>query len=153
MTVYWYLAGPMTGLPNYNFPRFREVAAKLREWGYNIVSPAELDPNEVVHETGFHPDREQGDREWRRYLRRDANIVMDENCLGVICLEGWEDSRGANVETFLAKAFKKPIYVYSDDGNATLTWIDRDVALEDHVTRIRQRIAEHPLSLDPYSPR
>lgn len=140
---YWYLAGPMTGLPNYNFPRFREVAAKLREWGYSIVSPAELDLGAV----------EPGDFAWRGYLRRDANIVMDENCLGVICLEGWEDSRGANVETFLAKAFKKPIYVYSDDGNATLTWIDRDVALEDHVTRIRQRIAEHPLSLDPYSPR
>ena len=39
---FYYLGGPMSNIPQFNFPRFHEVADTLRASGYNIVSPAEL---------------------------------------------------------------------------------------------------------------
>src|SRR5437870_314007 len=44
---FWYLGGPMTGIPQFNFPRFQEVADILRSNGYNLVTPHELDDPET----------------------------------------------------------------------------------------------------------
>ena len=38
-----YVAGPMTGIPQFNYPAFIELQSKLEADGYDIVSPAELD--------------------------------------------------------------------------------------------------------------
>lgn len=40
-----YLAGPMRGIPEYNFPAFYAAAAALRAHGLNVWSPAENDVN------------------------------------------------------------------------------------------------------------
>ena len=42
MTSRLYLAGPMTGLPELNFPAFHAEAARLRALGYEVVNPAEI---------------------------------------------------------------------------------------------------------------
>src|SRR3954451_12937594 len=39
----YYLAGPMSNRPAFNFPAFDEASKKLRSEGYLIVSPAELE--------------------------------------------------------------------------------------------------------------
>ena len=36
-----YLAGPMTGLPEYNYPAFHAEAARLRGLGFHVENPAE----------------------------------------------------------------------------------------------------------------
>ncbi|MEN5029142.1 DUF4406 domain-containing protein [Pseudomonas sp. Ps21-P2] len=36
-----YLSGPMTGLPDYNYPAFNAEAARLRALGYSVENPAE----------------------------------------------------------------------------------------------------------------
>ncbi|MCY1527250.1 hypothetical protein D9M68_623110 [compost metagenome] len=36
-----YLAGPMTGLPEFNYPAFHAEAARLRALGYQVENPAE----------------------------------------------------------------------------------------------------------------
>ncbi len=41
--IKWYLAGPMTGIPQFNYPLFDSVSAELRASGYDITSPAEMD--------------------------------------------------------------------------------------------------------------
>ena len=38
----WYLAGPITGLPDLNYPVFHAEAARLRALGYEVVNPAEI---------------------------------------------------------------------------------------------------------------
>lgn len=40
-TPYIYLCGPMTGLPEYNYPAFHAAAAELRAQGWRVVNPAE----------------------------------------------------------------------------------------------------------------
>ena len=107
---FWYLAGPMSGIENGNVEAFAEAANHLRGKGYLITNPVELDDEDQKPPTGdYHPTF----TDWRGFLRRDLNIIMDEWCLGVICLEGWENSPGARLETYVAEAFGKPLYLYA----------------------------------------
>lgn len=81
-----YLSGPMTGIPDLNFPAFHAEAARLRALGYEIVNPAELvaDP----------------EAPWEQCLRADIKAMMD--CDGVALLPGWERSKGAHLEVHIA---------------------------------------------------
>lgn len=38
-----YISGPITGMPDLNFPAFHAAAAALRAAGYTVTNPAELD--------------------------------------------------------------------------------------------------------------
>ena len=83
-----YLAGPMTGYPNLNFPLFHSEAARLRAMGYVVVNPAEInaDPN----------------AEWAACLRNDIRALIE--CAGIVLLPGYSSSRGALLEIYIAKA-------------------------------------------------
>jgi hypothetical protein len=110
----YYLAGPMTGIPQFNFPAFDSAAARLREAGYDIVTPSELDSPEARKAALASPDgdpdgykRETGET-WGDLLARDVKIVADE-VDGVAVLPGWASSRGARLEVFVARLCGKPI--------------------------------------------
>lgn len=81
-----YIAGPMTGLPEYNYPAFHSAAAELRGRGYEVESPAEHD-----HGT---------DMPWDFYVRLGLVKLLD--CDAVVLLPGWENSRGARLEWYVA---------------------------------------------------
>lgn len=85
-----YIAGPMTGIKDHNFPEFNKQAAYLRSMGFDVVNPAELDAGEVL----THP--------WDYYLRRDLKKLVD--CQVIVLLNGWENSKGANLEYQVAKS-------------------------------------------------
>ena len=38
----WYLSGPMAGRQHHGYPDFENAVERLREHGYNVVSPHEL---------------------------------------------------------------------------------------------------------------
>lgn len=133
---FYYLGGPMTGIPQFNFPRFNEVAAKLREQGYNIVSPAELDDPEVQEavmksEDGAPGTGGAGKDSHADFLARDIIIVTLPNCVGGIFIEGWENSRGAAAETWVLSYLKRDLFEYgeTEDGELVLSWFDRDTRL------------------------
>lgn len=104
-----YLAGPMTGIPQFNFPAFAAATDDLRARGYDVVSPAEIDNEETRAAALASPDGAPGsgsaaNETWGDFLARDVKIIADTGIEGVVVLPGWEDSRGARLETFVGAA-------------------------------------------------
>ena len=87
-----YIAGPMTGLPEFNYPAFQDAERRLIAAGHEVESPAT--PGQV---DGWG---------WRDYMRRGIRQMLD--CDGVALLPGWEDSRGASIEARLARSLEMP---------------------------------------------
>jgi hypothetical protein len=120
----WYIAGPMTGYPKFNFPLFNEVATSLRSRGWNIISPHELDEPEIQEAAWNSPDGKLDDagkvagHTWGEILARDVRHVADD-AQGVILLPMWWQSRGARLEAFVAVLCNKPVLVYNGPGEPT----------------------------------
>ncbi|MBT9575108.1 MAG: DUF4406 domain-containing protein [Pseudomonas umsongensis] len=83
-----YIAGPMTGLPEFNFPAFNAMADKLRAAGWHVENPAD---HGHVEGAG-----------WADYLRYDIGRLA--TCEVVMLLPGWTQSRGARLEVSIARA-------------------------------------------------
>lgn len=83
-----YVAGPMTGYPEFNFPAFHAEAARLRALGFEIVNPAEINPDVGAA--------------WLDCMRADIKQLVD--CDGVALLPGWPQSRGAALEEHIARS-------------------------------------------------
>lgn len=102
----YYLAGPMSGIPQFNFPLFREATAKLRSNGYEIISPAETDSPEVQAEAMSSPDGKIGvtnkiaGETWAEILAKDV-ILVGDIVQGIVFLPNWYLSRGAKLEAFV----------------------------------------------------
>lgn len=112
----FYLAGPMSGYPQFNFPLFISAAADLRARGYEIVSPAELDAENGIDKEAMAStdgDASRLSQTWGDMLARDVKIVADQ-VDGIILLPGWEKSRGARLETFVAVLSGHKFYEYSE---------------------------------------
>ena len=103
----------MSGIPQFNFPRFIEAAAELRGEGKTIISPAELDDEEtVVHAMASpHGTCCQG-HTWGDFLSRDVKIVADE-VDGIILLDKWWLSKGARLEAYVGHITGKQFMTYS----------------------------------------
>lgn len=114
-----YLAGPMTGIPQSNFPAFDIAAMELREKGYEIISPAELDEPAERQRALASKDGIITMRQWQEFLARDLKIVSEVD--GVAVLGGWHNSKGARQEVFTAVNLDKPIYRVVD------TWCGFDL--------------------------
>jgi hypothetical protein len=105
-----YLAGPMRGIPEFNFPAFFEAAAKLRKEGYLVFNPAERD-NEI-HGTDISKGNATGDEavavaQHGFNLREALGADLAFICYyadGIALLPGWENSKGAKAEKATAEA-------------------------------------------------
>lgn len=78
-----YIAGPVTGMPDYNSEAFNEAAAYFRKIGYNIINPLE----------NFGGDR---DRPYEDYIQ--LGVEQAQSVRWVFVLPGWETSPGARRE-------------------------------------------------------
>ena len=98
-----YLAGPMRGFPQFNFPAFDEAARHLESLGHDVISPADLD-----RAAGFNPSIDHpNDAFVRGALARDLNAIT--SCEAVAVLDGWRDSLGASAEVAVARAIPIPV--------------------------------------------
>lgn len=49
-----YLSGPMTNMPDLNFPLFHTTAPSLQAAGHTVTNPAELNPDPGMRVTNAH---------------------------------------------------------------------------------------------------
>lgn len=112
-----YLAGPMRGVPLFNFPAFDAAAAALRKLGHTVFNPAERD-NEH-HGTDISKGNATG---CEIQATKDHGFNLREalhSDLAFICLEaeaiallpGWENSKGVAAERATALALGLPVLV------------------------------------------
>ena len=100
-----YIAGPMRGLPKFNFPAFDEARDLAISLGFDPISPADLD-----RKSGFHEDSPPTDATTpditRQFVKRDCEALLSlrsEEGDAIALLPGWEKSTGAPAEAFVAK--------------------------------------------------
>ena len=105
-----YVAGPMRGLPYFNFPAFNAATATLREEGYVVFNPAERDTER--HGTDVSAGNVKGDEQQAAKEHGfDLRVALGED-LAWICahadvialLPGWRNSKGATAEHATAVA-------------------------------------------------
>lgn len=104
-----YVAGPMRGLPQFNYPAFHAAAAKLRADGHHVFSPAEKD----IERDGVDWGKQQSDGDLskaqaqgfslRQALGDDLAWICAE-ADAVALLPGWQNSKGATAERATAIA-------------------------------------------------
>lgn len=100
----YYISGPMTGLPGYNYAAFNAAAAGLRLLGATVFNPADT----------FGGDHT---RERKEYMRIDIQALLDSE--RVWMLEGWRNSVGARLEHDIATEIGLDI-VYLDEVKETV---------------------------------
>lgn len=88
-----YLSGPMTGLPELNFPAFHAAAAVLRAQGFAVVNPAEINPD--------------GAMPWHLCMRADIKALCD--CDAIVLMPGWQRSQGAALELHVAQRLQMEV--------------------------------------------
>lgn len=83
----FYIAGPMTGLPDYNREAFHTAAAQLRKMGHDVYNPAEIEQGEAP--------------KWHICMRLALKQMLEADAL--LMLPGWSQSKGASIERELAE--------------------------------------------------
>lgn len=96
-----YIAGPITNTPDFR-ERFAKGCEKVVALGFTAVSPVTDNPNDM------------GDpKDWAFYMRKDIPLLL--NCDGIYMLNGWENSRGARLEHYIAQQLSMRIF---DEGTS-----------------------------------
>ena len=100
----WYIAGPMSSMPDLNFPAFHARAAELRAAGFEVENPAEINADPTAG--------------WEACMRQDiARLVL---CDAILLLPGWQQSRGARLEHTIAVELGLMVVEYHPDGVGAL---------------------------------
>jgi hypothetical protein len=103
----------MRGYAQSNFPAFDRNAAWLRDNGWNIISPAEVD-----REIGFDETDETAvftDADFDVAIRRDYVALTQADA--IIFMPGWEQSTGAKLESDFANVLKLERYRVDADND------------------------------------
>ncbi len=101
-----YVAGPMRGIPLYNFPAFDAAEAHLTSLGHEVLSPASMD-----RARGFDPAKDIATPEFLAdAMRHDLEAILRVEA--VVLLPGWERSTGAKAEAAVACWRGIPVMIY-----------------------------------------
>lgn len=103
-----YIAGPMSGIPEYNRPEFEKAYTFIRETmaipPSNIFNPIDHEASLMVQEGKL-----AGPDAYRICLKMDLDWICDWTT-DMYMLKGWGQSKGANAEHALALALNLNIF-------------------------------------------
>lgn len=125
-----YIAGPMTGLPEHNYPAFFHMEKYLNSMGYNhVINPATIANGDTTKEYSF-------------YIRESLKLISKAEF--VIFLDNWQKSKGARLEKHCADSMGIPCY----DQRFNLLDVKETVCQEadNLVSNDRQEQYGHPLT-------
>lgn len=105
-----YIAGPMSGYAEFNFPAFFAVETKLKAEGWTVFNPANKDGEAGVVN---HESYKDGDAKklmasgwnFKEIFTWDLDKVMNSDA--IFMLRGWEMSPGACAEHAVAVVMRK----------------------------------------------
>lgn len=115
-----YVAGPMRGIPEFNFPAFNDAARVLREHGHTVFNPAEKD-NERHGKDISAGNTEGCEKKAAEEHGFNLRVALGDD-LAWICahadavalLPGWENSKGAQAEKATALALGLHIILFAE---------------------------------------
>ena len=122
-----YISGPMTGLPDYNFPAFEAAERRLTEQGHFAINPhrisalfgtaVELAESFKIFcaidgKDNYVLKEELDRRASLAHAVMNADLAAVRSCDAIYLLRGWEESRGAKEE--LAEALKHGLRVIQE---------------------------------------
>ena len=93
-----YIAGPMYGLPEKNYPAFMDAEGQLTAAGYYVISPLRADRYVL-------PGDPEPTREW--WQRMTMKLLLQTE--GLALLDGWKNSQGAKREVKVALWLAMPV--------------------------------------------
>ena len=107
-----YIAGPMTGYVDLNFPAFHRVAKLYRDRGCYVINPAEINggPNEPALYNAMSPEDKY--EHWVNCMKKDISALL--TCEMIVMLPGWTESTGAKLEHHVARSLNLTI-AYHDN--------------------------------------
>jgi hypothetical protein len=100
-----YIAGPMRGVPGFNYPAFHAATARWRAAGHEVYNPAEADT-----EAGVTGDVAVSPKMANTLILNGLQRLAE--CDAIAMLPGWEDSLGALAEISFARALSPPLDIY-----------------------------------------
>lgn len=112
-----YIAGPITGIENENRHSFQKAEFFLLSQGYLPINPhsilhkeasAMIEANKLAGKEVFSHDEI-----WSAYLKED--IKEGQTCNSVFLLDGFENSKGANLECVTFERYGKNFFVLEND--------------------------------------
>lgn len=124
-----YLAGPMSGIPEFNFPEFFKVETALVRRGHQVWNPARHDQEmgfDATGTTGQETLAELGFSKQQAFDWDTQRIVHDSD--GLVLLPGWEQSSGSKAEYALARTLGLLVFLWLGTAD-TLYRMDEQVML------------------------
>ena len=98
-----YLSGKMTGLPNLGFEIFDKNRDFLKDNGWDVISPADID-----RAAGLDLDAPFTEEQYHETIKRDYAALLE--CDAIAFMNNWTESRGAKLESDFANVLKLDRY-------------------------------------------
>lgn len=97
-----YISGPMTGIPEFNFPAFFNKEKELKKSGWKVINPARIGKRIIL----------KRNVEYQDYIKADLKGLF--KCSTIYMMKGWQNSKGANLEKHVAEILLLKI-IYEDE--------------------------------------